>query len=293
MTQIVRPGPLAGVVAPRPVRYALRAWNRFVDVLVELGTQLRFYASALLWLPRAAVRYWREVLRLVADISFGSGALLVGGGTVAVIFALSFFSGSELGLQGFKGLQIIGLAPLSGVISAYANTREIAPLVAGVGLAAQVGCGFTAQLGSMRISEEVDALEVMAIPSLPYLVTTRILAAFTAVVPLYLVGLFASYIATEIEVVYLNHQSKGTYLYYFHRFLPTQELFLSLVKAVVFAIIVTLVHCYYGYTATGGPEGVGRAAGRALRTSIVAIVIFDLVLTFVLYGANPSVRISG
>ncbi len=271
----------------------MRASERVVDALAELGEQLSFYARAMLWLPRAAKRYWREVARLVADISFGSGALLVGGGTVAVIFALSFFSGSELGLQGFKGLQIIGLAPLSGVISAYANTREIAPIVAGVGLAAQVGCGFTAQLGAMRIAEEIDALEVMAIPSVPYLVSTRILAAFTAVVPLYLVGLFASYVATEVEVVYLNHQSKGTYLYYFHRFLPPRELLYSLVKVVAFAVIVTLVHCYHGYTASGGPEGVGRAAGRALRTSIVAIVIFDLVLTFVLYGANPSVRISG
>jgi phospholipid/cholesterol/gamma-HCH transport system permease protein len=286
-------GPLAGVSPPRGIRVVLRIGSRITDAFVELGNQLRFYITALVWIPRTAVRYWREVLRLVADISFGSGALLVGGGTVSVIFALSFFSGSELGLQGFKGLQIIGLAPLSGVISAYANTREIAPIVAGVGLSAQVGCGFTAQLGAMRISEEVDALEVMAVPSLPYLVTTRILAAFTAVIPLYLVGLFASYVATEFEVVYLNHQSKGTYLYYFHRFLPVNELFYSLVKAVVFAIIVTLVHCYYGYTASGGPEGVGRAAGRALRTSIVAIVIFDLILTFVLYGANPSVRISG
>ncbi|HWC33298.1 MAG TPA: ABC transporter permease [Mycobacteriales bacterium] len=283
----------APLALPKPARGVVRVGTRLVDGLEDLGRHLRFYLAALLWLPRAAARYWREVARLVADISFGSGALLVGGGTVAVIFALSFFSGSELGLQGFKGLQIIGLAPLSGVISAYANTREIAPLVAGVGLAAQVGCGFTAQLGAMRISEEIDALEVMAVPSLPYLVSTRILAAFTAVVPLYLVGLFASYVATEVEVVYLNHQSKGTYLYYFHRFLPTEELLLSLVKAVVFAVIVTLVHCFYGYHAAGGPEGVGRAAGRALRTSIVAIVIVDLVLTFVLYGANPSVRISG
>jgi phospholipid/cholesterol/gamma-HCH transport system permease protein len=288
-----QPGPLAGVVPPRPAAYALRTGRRIADAFVELGEQLRFYLTAIIWIPRAAKRYWREVARLVADISFGSGVLLVGGGTVAVIFALSFFSGSELGLQGFKGLQIIGLAPLSGVISAYANTREIAPIVAGVGLAAQVGCGFTAQLGAMRISEEIDALEVMAIPSLPYLVTTRMLAAFTAVIPLYLVGLFASYVATEIEVVYLNHQSKGTYLYYFHRFLPVDELLFSLIKAVVFAVIVTLVHCYYGYNASGGPEGVGRAAGKALRTSIVSIVIFDLVLTFVLYGANPSVRISG
>lgn len=283
----------APIVWPRPLRPVVRAGNWITDVFARLGEQLYFYLQALVWLPRVARRYWREVARLVAEISFGSGALLVGGGTVAVIFALSFFSGSELGLQGFKGLQIIGLAPLSGVISAYANTREIAPLVAGVGLAAQVGCGFTAQLGSMRIAEEVDALESMGVRSLPYLVTTRILAAFIAVVPLYLVGLFASYFATEFEVVTLNHQSKGTYLYYFHRFLPVEELLLSLVKAAAFAVIVTLVHCYYGYTARGGPEGVGRAAGRALRTSIVAIVILDLVLTFVLYGANPSVRISG
>ena len=102
-------GPFAGVVMPRPARAVVRTGNRVIDGFADLGLQLRFYARALTWLPRAMVRYWREVLRLVSDISFGSGALLVGGGTVSVIFALSFFSGSELGLQGFKGLQIIGL----------------------------------------------------------------------------------------------------------------------------------------------------------------------------------------
>ena len=147
------------------------------------------------------------------------------------------------------------------MISAYANTREIAPIVAGVGLAAQVGCGFTAQLGAMRISEEVDALEVMAVPSLPYLVSTRILAAFTAVMPLYLVGLFASYVATEVEVVYLNHQSKGTYLYYFHRFLPVEELFYSLRQGGV----RSRSSSRWCTATTATPRPVGRRASAARR----------------------------
>ena len=90
-------------------------------------------------------------------------------------------------------------APLAftGFISAYFNTREIAPLVAGLALSATVGCGFTAQLGAMRISEEIDALEVMAVPSLPFLVTTRLIAGFVAVIPLYVIGLLSSYLVGQ------------------------------------------------------------------------------------------------
>ena len=279
----------------------LPAWLRPVRAVGEsgatwlaaLGRQLRFYALALRAIPRTATHYRQEVARLVAEISLGSGALLVGGGTVGVIFMLSFFTGTEVGLQGFRGLQIIGLAPLAGLVSAFANTREIAPIVAGVALAAQVGCGFTAQLGAMRIAEEIDALEVIPVRPLPYLVTTRMIAAFLAVIPLYLIGLIASYVATQISVVYINHQSAGTYQYYFHLFLPPIDVLYSLLKALVFAVIVTLVHCYYGYYATGGPEGVGRAAGRALRTSIVLVNITDLFLTLLFWGTHQTVQISG
>jgi len=266
-----------------------RMGERSVRTLADLGEQFVFYVRVVAAIPSTLIRYGREVARLVAQIAFGAGTLLAGGGSVVIIFAISFFAGSQIGLEGFRGLNLVGLAPLSGVMSAIANTREVAPLVAAITLAAKVGTGFTAQLGAMRISDEIDALDVMAIPSLRYLVTTRTIAALIAVVPLYLVGLFASYMATALAVVGVKGQSEGTYGYYFSLFLSPNDIWLSLVKVMVFAVVVTLVHCYHGYTATGGPEGVGRAAGRALRTSIVFLAFTDVAMTIALWGLKPQV----
>ncbi|MFC9763626.1 MlaE family ABC transporter permease [Rhodococcus jostii] len=266
-----------------------RMSERSVRTLADLGEQFVFYVRVVAAIPSTLIRYGREVARLVAQIAFGADTLLAGGGSVVIIFAISFFAGSQIGLEGFRGLNLVGLAPLSGVMSAIANTREVAPLVAAITLAAKVGTGFTAQLGAMRISDEIDALDVMAIPSLRYLVTTRTIAALIAVVPLYLVGLFASYMATALAVVGVKGQSEGTYGYYFSLFLSPTDIWLSLVKVMVFAVVVTLVHCYYGYTATGGPEGVGRAAGRALRTSIVFLAFTDVAMTIALWGLKPQV----
>ena len=127
-------------------------------------------------------------------------AILVGGGTVGVMILLSIAAGTSLGIEGFNGLELIGLAPLTGFISAGVSTRELAPLIAALALAAQVGCRFTAQLGSMRLQEEIDALAVMAVQPMRYLVTTRVLAAMIAIIPLYLIGLIGSYIAAEATV---------------------------------------------------------------------------------------------
>ena len=207
------------------------------------------------------------------------------GGTVGVITAMCFFTGTEVGLQGYAALNQIGTAAFSGFVSAYFNTREIAPLVAGIALAATVGCGFTAQLGAMRISEEIDALEVMAVPSLPFLVSTRIVGGLIAIVPLYVVGLLSSYFATRLTVTRFFGQSTGTYDYYFHQFLPPGDVLWSFGKVLVFAVTVILIHCYYGYNATGGPAGVGVAVGKAVRTSIVAINVIDLFLSMAIWGA--------
>jgi phospholipid/cholesterol/gamma-HCH transport system permease protein len=166
-------------------------------LLDNLGTQLLFYARSFAWAPRTVRRYKREVVRLLAEVSFGSGALTVVGGTVGVICFLTFFTGTEVGLQGYQALNQIGSSAFTGFISAYFNTREISPLVAALALSATVGSGFTAQLGAMRIAEEVDALEVMGVPSVPFLVTTRMIAGFIAVIPLYVIGLLASYLATR------------------------------------------------------------------------------------------------
>jgi phospholipid/cholesterol/gamma-HCH transport system permease protein len=270
-----------------------RTLQRPVDGLDDLGGQLQFYARALAWTPRALRRYSREVVRLLAEVSLGTGALSVIGGTVGVIAFLAFFTGTEVGLQGYQALDQLGTGAFTGFISAYFNTREIAPLVAGLALAATVGCGFTAQLGAMRISEEVDALEVMGIPSLPFLVTTRMIAGFVAVMPLYVVGLLSSYMATRFIATGYYGQSAGTYDHYFHLFLPPGDVLWSFVKVLVFAVVIIGIHCYYGYTASGGPAGVGVAVGKAVRTSIVAINVVDFFLSLAIWGATTTVRIAG
>ena len=166
-------------------------------------------------------------------------------------------------------------------------------MVASIALAATVGCGYTARLGAMRISEEIDALEVMGIPSLPFLVTTRMIAAFLAVIPLYIVALFASYLSPRLITVYIFGQSAGTYDHYFLAFLPPQDVVYSFLKLIVLAVLIILIHCYYGYTASGGPAGVGVAVGKAVRTSIVAINIVDFFLSLAIWGATTTVRIAG
>ncbi|MFD1859592.1 ABC transporter permease [Aeromicrobium camelliae] len=264
-----------------------------LNTLDLLGRQMLFYLRVILSIPRAIANYGKEIVRLLAEVTLGSGSLAVIGGTVGVITAMTFFTGTEVGIQSFAALDQLGTAPLTGFVSAYFNTREIAPIVAGIALAATVGCGFTAQLGAMRISEEVDALEVMAIASLPYLVTTRVVAGLIAVVPLYIVGLLSSYFATRLTLTQIFGQSQGTYDHYFMTFLPPGDVLWSFAKVLIFAVVVILIHCYYGYYASGGPAGVGVAVGRAVRTSIVAITAVDLLASMAIWGTNVTVRLAG
>jgi phospholipid/cholesterol/gamma-HCH transport system permease protein len=261
--------------------------------LDDLGDRLAFYGRATWWIPVAMVRYRREVLRLLAEVSFGSGGLTVIGGTVGVIAFMTFFTGTEVGLQGYESLNQIGSSAFAGFVSAYFNTREIAPLAAALALSATVGSGFTAQLGAMRISEEIDALEVMAVPPLPYLVSTRMIAGFLAVIPLYVIGLMSSYLATRTVATGYYQQSTGTYDYYFNLFLPPVDVVLSFGKVLVFSVVVVLVHCYYGFTASGGPAGVGVAVGRAVRLTIVFVILTDFFFSLAVWGATTTVRITG
>ncbi|WP_414944173.1 MlaE family ABC transporter permease [Amycolatopsis sp. cmx-11-32] len=262
-------------------------------MLEGFGGQLSFYFRALAWTPRTVRRYGREIFRLLTEVSFGTGALAVIGGTLGVMIGMTLFTGLIVGLQGYSALNQLGTAALTGFISAYFNTREVAPLSAGLALSATVGCGFTAQLGAMKISEEIDALEVMGVPSLPYLVTTRVIAGVTAVIPLYAVGLLSSYLASRQITIWLHGQSAGTYDHYFTLFLPPEDVLWSFLKVIIFSVLIILSHCYYGYTASGGPAGVGVAVGRAVRTAIVLISVLDFFLSLAIWGATTTVRISG
>lgn len=267
--------------------------NALGTAMAEVGRHVTFAGRVLVSLPTAVVRYRGQVLREVVDVGFGSKSLVAGGGTVGIVLAMSAVAAIMVGVETYRGLDLIGMTTLSGMLSAMANTRELAPVVASVALAAKVGTGFTARLGSMRISDEIDALDAMSVPTVPYLAGTRLVATMICIVPLYAIGLVATYIATRFVVVYVNGGSAGTYDHFFHITLGPEDVLYSLIKAVVFALVIVLVHCSYGYHATGGPEGVGRAAGRALRTSILAIGFLDIVLTFALWGLVPEVPALG
>lgn len=262
-------------------------------VLDRAGEQMSFYGRVIGWVPRTLHRYSKEVTRLLAEVSFGAGGLAVIAGTVGVIFMMSLFVGVVVGMAGYASLDQLGASVLTGFLSAYVNTRELAPMIAALGLSATVGCGFTAQLGAMRISEEIDALEVMAVPSVPFLVTTRMIAGFVAVIPLYIVGLLASYLASRQVNTWLNGQSGGSYDHYFNLFLSPVDVLWSFGKVLIFAFVLIMIHCYYGFHASGGPAGVGVAVGRAVRTAIVTIAVLDFFLSLAIWGTTTTVRVGG
>jgi phospholipid/cholesterol/gamma-HCH transport system permease protein len=283
------PGNRAADLAAITVQTADRSLS-WLDVL---GDQLTFYVRAIGWIPRAIRRYPKEIIRILSEVAFGSGGLAMVGGTVMVMIGMTLATGIVVGLQGYYALNQIGASAFTGFISAYFNTREIAPLVAGLALSATVGAGFTAQLGSMRINEEIDALEGMGVPSLPYLVTTRLIAGVTAIIPLYAVGLVCSYIASREVTVLFDGQSAGTYDHYFGLFLSPVDVLWSFVKVLIFSSMVICVHTYYGYRAKGGPAGVGVSVGRAVRTAIVLINVVDFFMSLAIWGATTTVRVAG
>lgn len=279
-------------IGPRRAKLR-RLWKTPLDAIDALGDQLAFHLRSIGYIPMAVAKFRHEVLRLIAEVTFGVGMLAVLGGTIGVIVMMSGFTGVVVGLQGYSALEQIGSSVLTGFLSAYVNTREVAPVVAALALSATVGCGFTAQLGAMRISEEIDALEVMGIPAVPYLVSTRMVAGFIAVIPLYIVGLLASYLATRTVNTVFQGQSTGSFDHYFALFLPPEDVIYSFIKVMIFAFVLVMIHCYYGFTATGGPAGVGVAVGSAVRTTIVVVAILDLFIGLALWGTTTTVRIAG
>ncbi|HLS75180.1 MAG TPA: ABC transporter permease [Nocardia sp.] len=276
------PVKLAGEVLAGPYRANQR-----------LGHQAITFFQALAAIPFVLKHYRKEVLRLTADIGWGNGSLIVGGGTIGVVVVLCAFGGITVGMESFNALNLLTMGPLTGAISGFATTRELAPILATLAFAIQAGCRFTAQLGSMRISEEIDALESIAIRPLPYLISTRMIAATLTIIPLYTVGLATAYLATKLSVLFLGGTSAGTYDHYFFQFLIGTDVFFSLLKVVVFVMLATFIQCYYGYVATGGPEGVGVAAGQAIKMVIVVMVFANLFLTLAIWGIDPGFRISG
>ncbi|SPM30616.1 ABC transporter permease [Mycobacterium terramassiliense] len=270
-----------------------RQVDRPINFFVRIGDHTAFYREALAATPFALARYRREVIRLIAEISMGAGTLAMIGGTVVIVGFLTMAAGGTLAVQGYSSLGNIGIEALTGFLAAFVNVRISAPVVAGIGLAATFGAGVTAQLGAMRINEEIDALEAMGIRPISYLVSTRIIAGMIAITPLYSIAVVLSFLASQFTTVALFGQSSGLYTHYFNTFLNPVDLLWSFLQAILMALAVLLIHTYFGYFASGGPSGVGVAVGNAVRTSLVVVVSVTLLVSLSIYGVNGNFNLSG
>lgn len=280
--------------APSTLRPRLRGMARSIgDAWNQLGLQTQFYGQTVRSVGDAVVHYRAEVAVQVAQMSLGAGALAVVGGTIVIVAFLTMSAGALIAVQGYNTLAGVGVEALTGFTSAYLNVRIIGPLTTGIGLAATIGAGATAQLGAMRISEEIDALEVMGVRSISYLASTRLLAGAIVVVPLYCVAVLMSFVSARVGTTVVYGQSTGVYDHYFRTFLNPADLVWSFVQAVAMALTVMVIHTYYGYTASGGPAGVGEAVGRAVRTSLIVVVFVTLVISLSVYGRSGNFNLSG
>lgn len=284
---------MASTYSPLFTRPFLDGIRTSVRPVMRIGHMITFFVRAVASVPLMLRHYRREFLRLLSDVTWGNGSLVVGGGTAGVIIVLGASAGAIVGIEGYHALNLLGLGPATGLISSFASTRELAPIMAALAFAAQAGCRFTAQLGAMRIAEEIDAMETLAIRSIPYLVTTRLMASVVAVIPLYLVCLGMNYLACQLVVGFSGGQSSGTYLHYFSLVLNGTDIVYSILKTVVFVMIASTIQCYFGYYASGGPQGVGVAAGRAMRAAITVMIIVNMLLTMALWGVNAGARFGG
>ncbi|OBF16599.1 ABC transporter permease [Mycobacterium sp. ACS4331] len=252
-----------------------------------------FIAQTLLTLPITMRRYRRETLQQMNSLAWGRGSLIVDGGVISVLLILGVAVGASLAVEAFAVLNIIGFGALSGIVAGVGAVRVIAPLIGGIAFACQIGCRMTAEIGSMRISDEIDAVESMGLRPIPYVVGTRLIGGLICVIPGYLVTLVLTFFVMDTVIRVFHGVPGGTYNHYFVEFLTPQDLAYSVIKVCVYCVAATVIHCYYGYFASGGPVGVGLASGRAVRASLVAIMVLDFATTVMLWGIRPEFVFTG
>ena len=254
--------------------------------LDSIGEITRFCATV------AGHVYSGRVLRFFGEALRQAGILILS--STIVIWGLVFILGLQCGIEGAYFWRSIGAPSYAGVFSAWCDLREVTPYAFGYMMAAKVGTGIVAELGAMRISDEIDALEVMGVPPVTFLAATRLLAAWMVLPFVYLAGIGAAFFASWLAVVkQIGDASSGGYFLIFWIFQNPPDLLFSVIKAMVMATVIVLVGCYYGYTASGGPVGVGTATAKSMVLNIVLVHIIGMLGTLVFWGANPRAPIGG
>ncbi|KUH85967.1 MULTISPECIES: ABC transporter permease [unclassified Mycobacterium] len=278
---------------PLPALIAKTSARTIRRPLHELGQWALFIVQTFWYLPLTVRRYTRQTLAATINLAWGRGSIIVDGGTISVLLVLGIAVGASIAIEALAVMDIIGFGALSGLIGGVGAVRVIGPLVAGIAFTAQAGTRMTAEIGAMRISDEIDAVDAMGLRPIPFVVGTRLIGGMLCVIPGYLLTLVTTFYVMDTVITVFHNESGGTYDHYFVQFLTPTDLFYSLIKAVTYCTAATLIHCYYGYFASGGPVGVGQASGRAVRASLVTIMILDFTTTVALWGLRPEFVFTG
>jgi phospholipid/cholesterol/gamma-HCH transport system permease protein len=234
-----------------------------------------------------------RVLRFFGEAVRQSGILIVT--STLVIWSLIFIVGvGACGTEGAYFTQSQGAPSYAGAFAGWCDLREAVPYAFGYMMAAKIGTGIVAELGAMRINDEIDALEVMGLDSMSYLCATRLLAAWMVLPFVYATGIGVAFLASYIAVVHqVASVSSGGYLLIFWQYQNPTDYLYSMVKAMSMATAIVLVSCYYGYNASGGPVGVGTATAKSTVLNLVLVTLIGMLGTQVFWGANPRAPIGG
>jgi phospholipid/cholesterol/gamma-HCH transport system permease protein len=236
--------------------------------------------------------YGLRVFRFFGEALRQSGILILS--STIVIWGLVFIIGLQCGIEGAYFNRSVGAPAYAGVFSAWCDLRELVPYAFGYMMAAKVGTGIVAELGSMRISDEIDALEVMGIDSMTFLCATRLLAAWLVLPFMYIAAVGAGFFASYLAVVQqIGEVSSGGFFLIFWMFQNPPDLLYSVIKGMAMATVIVLVGCYYGYNAGGGPVGVGTATAKSMVLNIVLVHLIGMLGTQLFWGANPRAPIGG
>jgi phospholipid/cholesterol/gamma-HCH transport system permease protein len=265
------------------VRELLAAPRGWLDAFGEIaGFSARVVAGVL---SGRVLRFFGEALRQAGILILGSAL---------VIWGLAFILGLQCGIEGAYFSRSTGAPAYAGVFSAWCDLREVMPYAFGYMMSAKVGTGLVAEIGAMRISDEIDALEVMGINSLLFLCATRLLAAWMVLPFLCIAAVGAGFLASYIAVVeQIGETSSGGFFLIFWMFQNPPDLLYSLIKGMAMATVIVLVGCYYGYTASGGPVGVGTATAKSMVLNTVMVHLVGMVGTQIFWGSNPRAPIGG
>src|SRR5947199_8007663 len=236
--------------------------------------------------------YGLRVFRFFGEALRQAGILILS--STIVIWGLVFIIGLQCGIEGAYFNRSLGAPGLAGAFAALCDLRELVPYAFGYMMAAKVGTGIVAELGSMRISDEIDALEVMGIDSMRFLCATKLLAAWMVLPFMYIAAVGAGFFASYLAVVQqIGEVSSGGFFLIFWMFQNPPDLLYSVIKGMVMATCIVLVGCYYGYNAGGGPVGVGTATAKSMVLNIVLVHVIGMLGTQVFWGANPRAPIGG